>query len=238
MRHDTVNRIQRTLLLISFLAVAGMALIGARVAGFGLPGLDGLSPQGVQPGVFEKNVVLVSGHAGYDSGAVCTDEAGEVTLTEVEINAKVAEIAARRLRRAGADVVIFDEYDARLNGLRADVFISLHADSCIDASGYKAANSINSHIPAIEQRLLDCVDLNYAAATELSMHPNTVTHAMTEYHAFNRIAPETPGVILEMGFLGGDRSLLVNRPQSAAKGVTDSILCFLNPQPEAPVGSE
>lgn len=238
MRHDTVNRIQRTLLLISFLAVAGIALIGARVAGFGLPGLDGLSPQGVKPDVFEKHVVLISGHAGYDSGAVCTNEAGEVTLTEAEINAGVAELAARRLRRAGADVEIFDEYDARLNGLRADVLLSLHADSCIDATGYKAAKSIDSHIPAIEQRLLDCIDADYAAATELLLHPNTVTHAMTQYHAFNRIAPETPGVILEMGFLGGDRSLLVNRRQIAAKGVADSILCFFDPEGAALVVSE
>ena len=226
MRHDTVNHIQRTLLLISFLALGGIALIGARVAGFGLPGTDGLSPQGVQPAAFNKQIVIISGHAGFDSGAVCTDAAGEVTLAEADVNAAIAADAARRLRRAGADVDIYDEYDDRLDGLRADLLLSLHADSCIDASGYKAANSLYSHIPAIEERLLVCIQDNYGAATGLEMHANTVTHNMTEYHAFNRIAPETPGAILEMGFLGGDQVLLTDRSRTVAKGVADSVLCF------------
>jgi N-acetylmuramoyl-L-alanine amidase len=228
MRHETINRIQRTLMLISFLAVLGIALIGARVMGIGLPGLDGLSPQGVERSAFDKEIGLVSGHAGFDSGAICTDASGSVTLTEAEINAKIADIVAKRLRRAGADVTVFEEYDPRLAGLRVDVLLSLHADSCIDATGFKAANSINSAIPTEEQRLLDCLETNYAMATALQLHPNTVTHAMTEYHVFNRIAPQTPAAILEMGFLGGDQNLLANRPQVAAKGIADSLLCFLD----------
>ena len=228
MRHDTVNRIQRMLLLISFLALGGIALIAARVAGYGLPGLDGLAPQGVVPTIFNKQIVLISGHAGFDSGAVCTDADGNVTLTEASVNAKVAEIVAARLRRAGADVEIFEEYDKRLNGLHADVLVSLHADSCIDTSGFKAANSSNSAIPVIEARLLDCFNEHYAVATELDIHHDTVTFNMTEYHAFNRVAPDTPAIILEMGFMGGNRSLLANRPQAAAKGVSDGILCFFN----------
>ena len=228
MRHDTVNRIQRTLLLISFLALGGIALIAARVAGYGLPGLDGLTPQGVEPSIFNKQVVLISGHAGFDSGAVCTDENGNVTLTEADVNARVAEIVSDRLRRAGADVEIFEEYDTRLNGLQADVLVSLHADSCIDTSGFKAANSSTSAIPVIEGRLVDCFNEHYAAATGLEIHANTVTFDMTQYHAFNRVAPRTPAIILEMGFMGGNRSLLANRPQAAAKGVTDGILCFFN----------
>lgn len=230
MRHETLNRIQRTLMLISFLALLGMGLIGARVAGLGPPGLDGLTPQGVERSAFNKKIGLTSGHAGFDSGAICTDGNGEVALTEADINAKIANIVAKRLRRAGADVTILEEYDPRLAGLDVDVFLSLHADSCIDASGFKAANSINSHIPADEERLLSCLNVNYASATGLLLHPDTVTHAMTEYHAFNRIAPETPAAILEMGFMGGDQDLLVNRPQIAAKGITDSILCFLTPE--------
>lgn len=228
MRHETINRIQRMLMLISFSAVFGIALIGARVMGIGLPGSDGLSLQGVDPSAFDKEIGLISGHAGFDSGAVCTGADGEVTLTEAAINAEIADMVAKRLRRAGADVTVFEEYDPRLADLRVDVLLSLHADSCIDASGFKAAHSINSHIPTEERRLLDCLETNYAMATSLQLHPNTVTHAMTEYHVFNRIAPETPAAILEMGFLGGDHDLLTNRPQVAAKGITDSLLCFLD----------
>ncbi len=228
MRHDTINRIQRTLMLIGFLALVGIGLIGARVVGIGLPGRDGLAPQGIERSAFNREIGLISGHAGFDSGAICTDGDGEVTLTEAEVNAKITELVAKRLRRAGADVTVFDEYDPRLESLRVDVLLSLHADSCIETSGFKAANSINSRIPIEEGRLLDCLDSQYATATGLSLHPNTVTHAMTEYHVFNRIAPETPAAILEMGFLGGDHDLLVKRPQIAAKGITDSLLCFLD----------
>ena len=121
MRHETINRIQRTLMLISFLALLGIGLIGARVVGIGSPGLDGLSPQGVERSAFNKKIGLVSGHAGFDSGAVCTDANGEVNLTEADVNAKITDIVAKRLRRAGADVTVMEEYDPRLAGLRVDV---------------------------------------------------------------------------------------------------------------------
>ena len=154
MRHETINRIQRSLLLISFLSVLGIGLIGARVVGIGLPGLDGLSLQGFERSAFNKQVGLISGHAGFDSGAVCTGADGEVTVTEAKINAGITGIVAKRLQRAGADVTILEEYDPRLAGLRMDVLLSLHADSCIDATGFKAAYSVNSHIPVEEERFL------------------------------------------------------------------------------------
>ena len=82
-----------------------------------------------------------------------------------------------------------------------------------------------------DQRLLICIEQNYALATGLPLHPNTVTHNMTGYHAFNRIGIDTPAAILEMGFLGGDRVLLEENSQMAVKGVVDSILCFLEDGP-------
>lgn len=227
MRHGTLKRVQRTLSLIGFIALFAMMLIGARVLGVGLPDADGLAPQALVLPAFNRHVVLISGHAGFDSGAVCSDEAGVVTLTEADVNARISQLAAQRLERAGADVEIFDEYDVRLESLHADVLLSLHADSCIETSGFKAAYHTQTTTPDEDQRLLACVEQHYAAATSLSLHPNTVTHNMTGYHAFNRIGPNTPALILEMGFLGGDRALLEQNPQRAAKGVADGILCFL-----------
>lgn len=124
-------------------------------------------------------------------------------------------------------MLILEEYDERLQGLRSDVLISLHADSCIDASGYKAATHTFTVIPAMNRRLLACIDEAYPAATGLAHHPNTVTHNMTEYHAFRRIDPLTPAAIIEMGFLGGDRTLLTDQAALVAKGVSDAVLCFL-----------
>lgn len=234
MRLSTLQRIQRMLALISFTALFALVFIGARVLGVGLPDVDGLSPQALVLPAFNRHVVLISGHAGFDSGAVCEDAQGVVTLTEADVNARVAESAARRLRRAGADVEIFEEYDARLENLDADILLSLHADSCIETSGFKAAFHTNTSTLLDDQRLLTCIEREYAAATGLLPHPNTVTHDMTGYHAFNRIGLDTPAAILEMGFLGGDRLLLEENSHLAAKGVADSILCFLEGEPATP----
>lgn len=227
MRHDALNQASRILLIVLLVTVGGIALLMARTAGVGLPDASGLLPQGVVGAAWNDQVALISGHAGNDSGAVCEDAAGNVLVTEASINAAVAEQTARRLRRAGADVTILDEYDDRLQGLEAAVMVSLHSDSCIDASGYKAAVHAYSLIPETNARLLACIDQAYPAATGLPHHPDTVTHNMTEYHAFKRIDPQTPAAIIELGFLGGDQALLVDHPELAAKGVADSILCFL-----------
>ena len=114
-----------------------------------------------------------------------------------------------------------------LRGLRADVFLSIHADSCIDVTGYKSSHYIDSTKPEIDDRLVACINSAYAAATGLTENTDTITENMTEYHAFRRIDPETPAAILELGFLGGDHDLLVHDPELAAKGVVDGILCFL-----------
>lgn len=227
MRHDALNQVSRIFLIILLVSLAGMALIIAQAFGFGLPDASGIRPQGVVGKAWDRQVALISGHAGNDSGAVCEDAEGAVLVTEAEINANIAQLTAERLRRAGADVVILDEYDEQLQGLKSDVLISLHADSCIDASGYKAAVHTFTAIPATNDRLLACIDAAYPAATGLAHHTNTVTHNMTEYHAFRRIDPMTPAAIIETGFLGGDRVLLTAQAALAAQGVSDAILCFL-----------
>ena len=79
----------------------------------------------------------------------------------------------------------------------------------------------------LDDESLDRHDQNYPTATGLSHHPNTVTHDMTEYHAFRQINPQTPAAIIELGFLGGDHELLVHQPELPAKGVADSLICFL-----------
>ncbi|NJN83882.1 MAG: N-acetylmuramoyl-L-alanine amidase [Caldilineaceae bacterium] len=216
---------------IGFVALLGIGLIVARVFGFGMPGLNGVAPQGLVSAVFDKQISLISGHAGSDSGAICSDSNGQLLLTEADVNASIAAQVAERLRRAGADVLVLEEFDDRLTGLHADVLLSLHADSCIDASGYKAARHSNSPIAGIEDRLLACIDQHYGPTTGLPRHPNTVTHDMTRYHAFNRVAATTPAAILEMGFLGGDQQLLTRDSALAAAGIADSLLCFLADAP-------
>jgi N-acetylmuramoyl-L-alanine amidase len=50
---------------------------------------------------------------------------------------------------------------------------------------------------------------------------------MRDYHAFNEIDPETPGAIIELGFMGTDRKILTEGAYDVARGVAQGIVCFL-----------
>ena len=169
-------------------------------------------------------VGIVSGHKGYDPGAVCDDG-----LTEAEVNYNVAVEVVNLLERRGIQADLLDEFDSRLKDYRANALVSIHADSCDipGATGFKAARVTNSAIPQAEDALVACINKEYAAYTGLPQHPASITDNMTNYHAFNEIAPSTPGAIIETGFLLDDRVLLEQRPKVVARGIAAGILCFL-----------
>lgn len=227
MGEDIIHRLERAFSAIGFIALLGILLVIANLFGFlSIPAAtsqDGVADEAA----VERRVALVSGHAGFDSGAICQDEAGAVVLREVDVVAEIADQTAKRLRRRGFDVLILDEYDPRLDGLQAALLLSLHADSCLPATGYKAAYYVRSRTPMAGDRILECIDSHYAGITGLPKDPHTVTVDMTEYHAFRKVDQHTPAVILELGFLGGDGDLLTENASLVSKGVADSVLCFL-----------
>lgn len=198
-----------------------------RVAGVNLAVIQSWLPAGLLGELFNRRIAVISGHAGNDSGAVCTDANGQTIVTEGALIATIVEGLTSQLQWAGAQVVILNEFDDRLAGLQADLFLSLHADSCIDASGYKFAISSRAIIVPEKRTLLAaCFDQFYAETTGLKPHPNTITHNMTDYHAFRRLDPQTPALILEVGFIGGDQTLLTQEPDRVARGITNSLRCF------------
>ena len=172
-------------------------------------------------------VGLVSGHHGNDSGAVCNDG-----LTEAQVNYDIASRVATEIRQRGYRVDVLDEYDSRLNGYRALLLLSIHADSCDyindEATGFKVAHVLDSKVPAQEDRLVKCLSENYAARTNMRFHENSITRDMTAYHGFYEIAPDTPGAIIETGFLRLDRPILTQRADLVAQGIVDGLMCFLN----------
>lgn len=234
MRHHTLQSIQRYLVIVSFIAVLGIGAVSLRIAGYDLSIIQTWLPPGLLGVLFNHQIAIISGHAGNDSGAVCTDGNGQAVVTEAATVATIAQRVASQLRRAGAHVTILDEFDSRLDGLQADLLLSLHADSCIEASGYKFAHN-NSPLlnPALLTSLSTCFDEHYAATTGLAPHPNTITHNMTDYHAFRKIAAQTPALILEVGFIGGDQILLVEEPDQVARGIIASIRCFFEKESNA-----
>jgi N-acetylmuramoyl-L-alanine amidase len=176
-----------------------------------------------------RRIGVISGHQGFDSGAICDD--GRL---EVETVAAIAQSVERRLRRSGAQVDLLDEYDARITGYAADALVSVHADSCIERSGFKVARWADSPTPELEDRLVRCLSDSYAAATGLPFDADTITEDMTRYHAFRKLAAETPAAIVEVGFLGGDWDLIGRRPNVAADGIVDGLVCFLATDSAAP----
>ncbi len=170
-------------------------------------------------------IALIAGHKGFDSGAICDDGVMEALINE-DITERVADI----LRKQGVSVEILNEYDPRLEGLKVQALVSIHADSCIDQSGFKVASAEQTIIPEQDALLASCLTEAYSQHTGLKFRANAITKNMTQYHAFQRVSPMTPGAIIETGYLGGDRALLLEEPERAAEGIAAGILCFLDAQ--------
>jgi N-acetylmuramoyl-L-alanine amidase len=171
-------------------------------------------------------VGIVAGHHGpeNDPGAVCEDG-----LQEADVNLRVAEQVVAALSRRGFQAELLEEFDERLLGYRAEALLAIHADSCIagEATGFKVARVLGSAIPEVEDALVSCLRKEYGRITGLAYHEQTITPDMHAYHAFLEIDPRTPGAIIEMGFLGADKDLLVNHPEKVAEGVFAGLVCFL-----------
>ncbi|MFH1085990.1 MAG: N-acetylmuramoyl-L-alanine amidase [Chloroflexota bacterium] len=167
-------------------------------------------------------VGLIAGHWQSDSGAVCPDG-----LKEVDLNLAIARRVADRLRAAGYRAEVLPEFSPKLDGYRSDAFLSIHNDSCVALTGFKVARLTHSSDPEREDRLVQALYRTYAASTGLQPHLNTVTDDMREYHAFRRIAPATPGAIIECGFIGGDRHLLTQEQDRVAAGIAEGLIAFL-----------
>lgn len=168
-------------------------------------------------------VGIVSGHRGYDPGAVCEDG-----LTEAEVNYAIAVEVVDLLNRRGIQADLLEEYDTRLTDYQAGALVSIHSDSCNvpGATGFKVARVTHSAIPEAEDRLVTCLNQEYGLHTGLPQHPASITDNMTNYHAFNEIHPSTPGAIIEAGFMLDDRFLLEHKPKVLARGIAAGILCF------------
>ncbi len=195
----------------------------------------------VTPTPLPPLVALLAGHSGgIDTGAVCPDG-----LREVDITTDVAHRAKALLEALGYRVDVLAEFDARLSATRRDyapdAFLAIHADSCVYyASGYKVARADNSVIPQEDDRLTRCISLAYANATNLPFHAGSITTDMTHYHGLEEINPQSPGAIIELGFLGSNHDLLKNHRDVLAQGVANGIDDFLKGEdcPQGQTGNQ
>jgi N-acetylmuramoyl-L-alanine amidase len=180
-----------------------------------------------------NRIGIVSGHYGYDSGAVCSNG-----VTEAELNLEIASLVQKKLTDQGYTVDLLEEFDDRLVGYQAAVLVSIHLDSCeyINdlATGFKVAEALSAQDVAGTQRLTTCLSQRYAEITGLPYHAGSVTDDMTYYHAFSEIDPNTTAAIIEAGFMNLDYQFITEEAERVAEGITAGILCYLNEETTSP----
>ncbi len=186
----------------------------------------------------QLHIGIVSGHWGYDSGAVCLNGAGEVTLTEAELNLRIATIVQEKLTKSGFKVDLLQEFDPRLEGYNAVALVSIHNDSCTyideNASGFKLSAALDTRDVNRAARLTGCMRDRYERATGLAFHAGSITSDMREYHAFSEISDTTIAAIIETGFMNLDRTILTQNPDLIAEGIVQGIECFVNNESISP----
>ncbi len=154
---------------------------------------------------------------------------------ELDLNLQIARQVAALLKARGITV---DLLPATIPpGYRADAFVAIHCDYNNDPAmnGFKLARYGDSSNPTRDDALLRAIASIYGATTGQSTDPH-ITRAMTYYYAFNSgafahaIVPQTPGVIIELGFLtnASDRALLVGAQPTVATGLAQGIIGYLS----------
>ena len=212
--------------------VPATAPIAAVSASNGLPGSTVIQRHANTTG--PTLIGIIAGHKESDSGAVCEDG-----LTEASVVLNISELLISKLREKGIAAEILDEFDPRLTPeYDATAVVSIHADSCQgpggSLSGFKTAASGAPNSALLQE----CIETVYAQETNLAYNVNTITNHMTNYHVFNRLAHaegasdlDTPAIIVETGFLGGDRDILTNRSDVPATALANGISCFVERVP-------
>ena len=154
------------------------------------------------------------------------------TVPEVEVNMQIAERVVGDLRAAG---VTADLLPATVPpDYQADAFVAIHADGAGPrASGYKVAAPRRASLAS--KLLRDAISRAYGQVTGIPEDRYGVTFNMLGYYAFSwtryehAVAPATPAAIIETGYLTSaqDRTIILERPEIAALGVTMGILSYL-----------
>ncbi|MDE2747391.1 MAG: N-acetylmuramoyl-L-alanine amidase [Chloroflexota bacterium] len=201
-----------------------------------IAGIEAPRPTPVRTPQWLRRIGIISGHRGLgtnlnrDPGAVCYDAYQQPYLEEETINFAVSRRVVANLEALNFTVDMLDEFDPRLDDYRADALLSIHANSCIDfgevVSGYIVSKSDARPDVGADVLLRECIALNYGAHIPLERSYNE-TEDMINNHAWRKIHPLTPGVILEMGFMLADQEILTTQHDLLAHAITMGILCYI-----------
>jgi N-acetylmuramoyl-L-alanine amidase len=157
-------------------------------------------------------------------------------VREVDLNVDVSHRVAEYLRSWGNEAYVLPATVPP--GYKADAFVAIHGDGHANtrARGYKVATYWRDWV-ATDMLVRELED-EYGRQTGLPKDWR-ITANMRGYYAFNSglyehtIAEDTPGAIIELGFLTNptDRAFLLNNRDLVARAVALGIARFLGTRP-------
>lgn len=144
-------------------------------------------------------------------------------VREVDINRTVAEALVELVRGQGWTPVLVPATVPP--GLRADVFLSIHADGSADTTrtGWKLAPPWRSSLAGLA--LAQALSNSFQSQSDLKHDEDGITINMRGYFGFSHrrfvhaVSPHTPSVLVELGFVTNerDRRLLTAEPRRFAR---------------------
>jgi N-acetylmuramoyl-L-alanine amidase len=184
---------------------------------------------GSPPEDTSNHIGLLAGHWKDNPGEVCSDG-----LIEADVNQAIAARVSQTLTDMGYKIDIFPEYDLSLLNYRSTVFVAIYSGSCADSplppSGFKVATSLTAQIPDKVNQLAVCLSEEYRKATKLPFTYEVLNPDHHSFHIFRDIHTETPAVLIEVGSLKTDRSIIVSQAGKVSDGIVAGILCYLDGQ--------
>jgi len=177
------------------------------------------------------HIGLLAGHWQDNPGEVCSDG-----LIEADVNQAISARVSQTLTDMGYKVDVFPEYDLALLNYKSAVFVAIYSGSCSDSplppSGFKVATSLTAQIPEKVNQLAVCLSEEYQKTTGLPFTYEVLNPDHPSNHIFRDIHAETPAVMIEIGSLKTDRSILVSQAGKVSDGIVGGILCYLESQSE------
>jgi hypothetical protein len=161
-------------------------------------------------------------------------------LDEVAVNLAIAQHLKHILEAKGVAVELLPATIPRRYS--ADLVLSIHVDASTDRQrrGYKSAHFMPQRNLA-EPELKKAIDRAYLEASGLPNDEKNVTSGMLSYYAFNdsrfrhSVRWNTPGVIVELGYLSNARDLsYLENTQAPASALASGVMDFLQRRGQLP----
>jgi hypothetical protein len=154
-------------------------------------------------------------------------------LTEASVNLEIARRVVRQLQEVGVSAELLPATVPP--GYDADAFVAVHADDGggADPSGWKISTPWRAS--EASRLLRDSITRTYAQASGLPEDRYGISFNMRGYYGFSwyrfehAVAPTTPAVIIETGFLtsAADRAVIVDNPERTARGISQGVIAYL-----------